>query len=67
MNDDNIAIFRRFFPNSRLEVLDTGHWGKQGVKFLSPPYSDADEISFYLVHAERYVIPLVGFIRKIDN
>ncbi|KAJ3871901.1 alpha beta-hydrolase [Lentinula edodes] len=26
VNDENISIFRRFFPNSRLEILDTGHW-----------------------------------------
>ncbi|KAJ3743997.1 alpha beta-hydrolase [Lentinula detonsa] len=26
VNNDNIPVFQRFFPNSRLEVLDTGHW-----------------------------------------
>ncbi|KAE9389493.1 alpha/beta-hydrolase [Gymnopus androsaceus JB14] len=29
VNDDNIPIFQRFFSNSKLEILDTGHWGKQ--------------------------------------
>ncbi|KAJ3967270.1 alpha/beta-hydrolase [Lentinula raphanica] len=26
VNDENIPIFKAFFPNSRIEVLDTGHW-----------------------------------------
>ncbi|KAF9028224.1 Alpha/Beta hydrolase protein [Rhodocollybia butyracea] len=26
VNDTNIPIFQGFFPNSRLEILDTGHW-----------------------------------------
>ncbi|KAJ4480170.1 alpha/beta-hydrolase [Lentinula aciculospora] len=26
VNDDNIPVFQGFFPNSKVEILDTGHW-----------------------------------------
>ena len=44
INHKNTPVLRAFFPNMRLEELDTGHWGKS-ARYITAFSSNYDEYS----------------------
>jgi len=72
INDNNQKVFMNFFPNSKVEILDTGHWGmyalsvRRSVSLTDLRYSPCRETSRVQRPCHKvYPIMKTWFIRRL--